>query len=530
MMHNYGINYKYLGLVYYYLESLNESPLLMTLVLAEMVSRTSKHVLKAMMKNRLDIFKSSAEIELKNVSIDYLNLLLGTSNASTLYWNDELYNSVKNAFCSNSIDVEIIIPPLLNSVVDKVLVLRNLRSFFELQFTDFNFVLEAVVKQKCTNIAYPFNDFKFDIVEVTKKMGIFDNICILFSYYGGWIKGINQRNDLLELIIDNEAHMRPQFLETYISEWEINILLSIIKMIIELKGSFHIINPYTTVSSDLAITREMFRVVYLPWGLDTVMYRLYSKFANSKKAFEMAEKKFPGFLTDTLYSMIFGTSQLLDKGTSIVFLQLLSRFYLFKNNQNGLREISNLYAILLLYLTPTITDRFIYDNIVKYQFDIFYERYWHIAKCFKAGILDGNSIILNTLPTNIYHLIISRLVSNALLLIDIFHNLASTMVSGKYNKIPNSIVRARLPYSPHQFTHSVKAKGLTCEACKSLIDDYDYYFTCGNMKCTKVGVNQRPCSMSICSDCLKTGYLEMKAYNHWWTVPQKNSRMLFIII
>lgn len=93
-LHRFGINLRYLGLV----RQCATSDELRKVILVEMISRVLKINLRKRWRQQMEKFPSSETESFKHVTAKYMNLALGTSDKSSLYWAFELIPQLMNKF------------------------------------------------------------------------------------------------------------------------------------------------------------------------------------------------------------------------------------------------------------------------------------------------------------------------------------------------------------------------------------------------------------------------------------------------
>eukprot|EP01094_Clydonella_sp_ATCC50884_P028131 TRINITY_DN834_c1_g2_i1.p1 TRINITY_DN834_c1_g2~~TRINITY_DN834_c1_g2_i1.p1 ORF type:complete len:608 (-),score=212.39 TRINITY_DN834_c1_g2_i1:186-1817(-) len=101
ILHTHGINVRYLGLVYTFLNKEKESISrnnCRALLLVEMIGRVLKNDLRTRMRQQMQSLRKPLEQPYRRLVLNYLNLVFGSAPSSSRYWDTKLKNDLVKKF------------------------------------------------------------------------------------------------------------------------------------------------------------------------------------------------------------------------------------------------------------------------------------------------------------------------------------------------------------------------------------------------------------------------------------------------
>lgn len=114
-LHAVGVNLRYLGLVRRY----SQVPAVRTCLMVEMLARSIKHILRKKMRSLMRKLKAPVSSPVRVMVIAILNMVFGTSEESTRFWNTKLKNELLFNFPQSLVKAERSPDFDLKTIIDK---------------------------------------------------------------------------------------------------------------------------------------------------------------------------------------------------------------------------------------------------------------------------------------------------------------------------------------------------------------------------------------------------------------------------
>jgi hypothetical protein len=102
--HSCGVNMRHLGLVRYHISASHSSNPVRTLLLLQIVTRTLKNIAREYQRRWMKSEQSTSEMGMKLLLTQFMNLIVGSSVNSEVFWTERVVVGIIQRFGACSID------------------------------------------------------------------------------------------------------------------------------------------------------------------------------------------------------------------------------------------------------------------------------------------------------------------------------------------------------------------------------------------------------------------------------------------